>query len=1323
VYRKNYNICLCYHGFSTTNNGKATFTSHRDEVKEQIKYLQEQGYVFVWPSEYKDWYKGDYNPTTPIACITIDDTLSSVSNIEPWFRENNIKYSIAVIARRLRKLSPESGFLSWSQLKTYYDSGLCELLHHTYNLHNLAIGYNEDTGELDGAPPMDGPVWVDNGQLIYSTTGSGIYYSYEYVDTDSWSFPLFGSDPGEDFKSLITSNVFFRSEITGQITALRLWAAGHSYPSSSTKNRSYGYPVNIKVYVDDVEKADTTIGLDQYETRAQWPEREFVTVAIDTPFNVVSGTNYKLTFETQNIGDGCFNIFAQHDVQDTDYYLNSNCTSLVHNDVTIRNIDFPPGYDWPARAGIILSTGGYVSSDTDYSNYISDDFNKFAGAINNYSNATWTAHSTGYIEGNEDPNLEVMVFGGDYGDGTLVDTKFKIDVTEEFTAELFRLKYPSNIGTYYPIVVSVSISGTGFSSWTHIQDFIPNWYDYHWQEVNIDTPITIPIGSYWIRFETKNNSPTGAVGLVRMFMDQEVVPSPIWLYLQPEMLEKIQSGELGERQHNGHYYDAFEYWWIPDYTYIPNYTVISTDYTDVFPLDTIMYDMYYDSHTSQYINEGFYHTYTLGGPGKPFFEFMSYTSGSGIPQPTVMAYPFGSYYNNGEGSTIWKSREDINTTLKTVMNNYGMTSGLTIYPTRVEQESVHREPDLRYTEYVLPRVMLYGNLSQDVCLNHIKAYTGRLYQHVQHGGVGWQVAFEPDPFGNALIRHSTQALDHVCFDAWFFGVSGTINKSIIADGGIYYDITDRNGNFLEGETITEADSSATAEVVWATNNSSSDILKLTNISGTWSGNKTITGNLSGATAMGDPEGPLEYEDDVGYCNDRGIKTYLILSNYNSDPLVDDVDPNIARYVLEHQNEYISQVADICLNGRWSGIQINLEGVPEDLRSEANTFFKDLSRELHSVGKLISTTAPAKTGTSYDQTSWTDWCDFGYIIKYVDFMKIMSYTESGDWSEPGAHAPDWFWKAVYDYTSSVVPIRFYPRLYVGSTNACDIWTTGADTIYDSYHTALANAFVYGGKITQRDHEGYWYTNNKSCYFGSPVSIKRAVDEAKNRGFGGVGIWDGEKGDIYEQWPTYYTLRSDYNMSFVNIQFPTDISVNCVGGPTYYTDVVKVASGHEKRNQRWSAPLCEYEVGYLNNKAQLDTLISFFRARKGKAVGFRFKDWSDYSSTASVLGYGNGTTTNYQLTKTYTSGGASEVRNITRPVVGTVTAYVDTVASGVVVDYETGIISFTNPPASGTQITASYEFDVPVRFNSDEMKLQMRTEDVGAWTGITLTEIRE
>jgi uncharacterized protein (TIGR02217 family) len=43
--------------------------------------------------------------------------------------------------------------------------------------------------------------------------------------------------------------------------------------------------------------------------------------------------------------------------------------------------------------------------------------------------------------------------------------------------------------------------------------------------------------------------------------------------------------------------------------------------------------------------------------------------------------------------------------------------------------------------------------------------------------------------------------------------------------------------------------------------------------------------------------------------------------------------------------------------------------------------------------------------------------------------------------------------------------------------------------------------------------------------------------------------------------------------------------------------------------------------LKKQAQIDELIAFIRARRGKAYGFRFKDWTDYKATGQLLGIGD------------------------------------------------------------------------------------------------------
>ncbi len=198
-----------------------------------------------------------------------------------------------------------------------------------------------------------------------------------------------------------------------------------------------------------------------------------------------------------------------------------------------------------------------------------------------------------------------------------------------------------------------------------------------------------------------------------------------------------------------------------------------------------------------------------------------------------------------------------------------------------------------------------------------------------------------------------------------------------------------------------------------------------------------------------------------------------------------------------------------------------------------------------------------------------------------------------------------------------------------------------------------------------------------------------------------------------------------MSFAETRFPEDIAFGSAGGPAYSTDVVITASGHEKRNSNWAAARARYNVAHgLKTQAQLDALVAFFRARKGRAQGFRFKDWTDYKAVNQPLGTGNGSTTQFQLVKIYSNGGASETRTITKPVSGTAKLYLNSVlqTSGITVNTATGMVTFTSAPGSGVAITADFDFDVPVRFDTDHLAASLEAYGVHAWADILLVEVR-
>lgn len=185
-------------------------------------------------------------------------------------------------------------------------------------------------------------------------------------------------------------------------------------------------------------------------------------------------------------------------------------------------------------------------------------------------------------------------------------------------------------------------------------------------------------------------------------------------------------------------------------------------------------------------------------------------------------------------------------------------------------------------------------------------------------------------------------------------------------------------------------------------------------------------------------------------------------------------------------------------------------------------------------------------------------------------------------------------------------------------------------------------------------------------------------------------------------------------FHDVRFPENIKYSSIGGPQFSTEVTEFGSGHEQRNVNWSRSRERWNVAYgMDTEANCQLVIDFFYARRGRAYGFRFKNHSDYQVIGEVIGDGNGSTTGFQLIRSYTSGEETFERTILKPVLGTVTIYVDGVPDGsVVIDYDTGLISFGTPPGSGEEITADFEFDIPVRFDVDYLPENFTTYQVSS-----------
>jgi uncharacterized protein (TIGR02217 family) len=209
-----------------------------------------------------------------------------------------------------------------------------------------------------------------------------------------------------------------------------------------------------------------------------------------------------------------------------------------------------------------------------------------------------------------------------------------------------------------------------------------------------------------------------------------------------------------------------------------------------------------------------------------------------------------------------------------------------------------------------------------------------------------------------------------------------------------------------------------------------------------------------------------------------------------------------------------------------------------------------------------------------------------------------------------------------------------------------------------------------------------------------------------------------------------------MNFHEIRFPASLSFGAIGGPERRTEIVELVNGHEERNTPWAHSRRRYDAGFgMRSLDDVAQLIAFFEARQGQLCGFRWKDWSDYKSCRpsayvsgadQVIGAGDGERREFALSKAYVSGAQSYRRPITKPVVETVRVAVGGVelirGQGFTVDGATGSVTLSAAPVAGAQVTAGFEFDVPVRFGTDSIRSSVAGFEAGEVPEVPVLEVR-
>ena len=248
----------------------------------------------------------------------------------------------------------------------------------------------------------------------------------------------------------------------------------------------------------------------------------------------------------------------------------------------------------------------------------------------------------------------------------------------------------------------------------------------------------------------------------------------------------------------------------------------------------------------------------------------------------------------------------------------------------------------------------------------------------------------------------------------------------------------------------------------------------------------------------------------------------------------------------------------------------------------------------------------------------------------------------------------------------------------------------------------------------------------------ANMAQAIADARGRGTAEIHVW--ALPQVARDGFTYFHEEEADVNGFDDVQFPLAIGLGASVSPGFSTNIVTTLSGHEKRNSDWADARLEFDVGPgIRSEAELRELIAFFRARRGAAKAFRFRDPYDHSSgdmvaepmpTDQLLGKGDGQQTEFSLVKHYGElAGEAQQRRITRPDPGSLAIAID---GQVIPDWTLlpgGIVAFDSPPPADGAVTAGFRFDVPVRFASDRLTVNHATFLAGDIPEVLLVEVRE
>lgn len=164
------------------------------------------------------------------------------------------------------------------------------------------------------------------------------------------------------------------------------------------------------------------------------------------------------------------------------------------------------------------------------------------------------------------------------------------------------------------------------------------------------------------------------------------------------------------------------------------------------------------------------------------------------------------------------------------------------------------------------------------------------------------------------------------------------------------------------------------------------------------------------------------------------------------------------------------------------------------------------------------------------------------------------------------------------------------------------------------------------------------------------------------------------------------------------------------PEFSTKVQTSASGKDSTAAYWTYPRWTFKLSYEllrgGAETELNTLLGFFLARKGRFDTWLYTDPSDHTVIGQQIGIGDSSTVAFQLVRTI-SGFTEPMKAINGAPVVKIGGITQTTGWSI---NSTGVITFTTPPASGAVITADFSYYFRCRFLKDAAEFNQFMADL-------------